>query len=81
MFPTYSPDKLNQDVHLYFVCFLILHQTYIVFSAGPLSPSVARLIQEPEVRVRYPVRPHTSVPPSADSRRAIVMQLLTKVCA
>ena len=40
--------------------------------AGRVAQSIRRLTQEPEVRVRYPVRPYTFVSPSADSRRAVV---------
>ena len=36
-----------------------------------VAHSVARLIHEPEVPVRYPVRPHTFVSPSAGSRRTV----------
>ena len=39
---------------------------------GRVALSVARLTQEPDVRVRYPVQPHIFLSPSADSRRAIV---------
>ena len=38
---------------------------------GREAQSVARLTHEPEVPVRYPVRPHTFVSPSADLRRAV----------
>ena len=37
-----------------------------------MAQLVARLTQEPEVQVQYPVRPHTFVSCSADSRRAVV---------
>ena len=40
---------------------------------GHVAQSVARQTQEVEVRwVRYPVRPHAFVSPSADSSRAVV---------
>ena len=37
-----------------------------------VARSVARLTQEAEVRVRYPIRPHTFVSTPADSRKAVV---------
>ena len=43
-----------------------------VVAPGRVAQSVARPTQEPEVPVRYPVRPHTFVSPSADSKRAVV---------
>ena len=39
---------------------------------GRVAQSAGRLTQEPEGRVRYPVRPHNFVSPSADSRMAVV---------
>ena len=39
---------------------------------GCVAQSVARLTQEPEDHVRYPVRTHTFVSPFAESRRAVV---------
>ena len=39
---------------------------------GDVAQSIARLTQEPESRVRYPVRPHTFVSSSTGSRRAVV---------
>ena len=38
---------------------------------GRAAQSVERLIHSHRSRVRYPVRPHTFVPPSADSRRIV----------
>ena len=40
-------------------------------SPGRVAQSVASLTHKPEVRVRYPVRPHTFVSPSVDSRRQL----------
>ena len=39
---------------------------------GHIAQSVECLTQKPEVTDSYPVRPHTFVSPSANSRRAIV---------
>ena len=39
---------------------------------GRVEQSVGCLTQEPEVPGSYPVRPHTFVSPSPDSRRAVV---------
>ena len=40
---------------------------------GHIAQSVADLTQEQRSRVRYPVQSHTSVSPSTDSRRAVVI--------
>ena len=40
---------------------------------GHVAQLVARLTQELEVPVQYPVLPHTFISPSADSRRAVVI--------
>ena len=45
---------------------------FLFAEPGRLTQSVARLTQESEVPVRYPVRPYTFVSPSVDSRRAVV---------
>ena len=37
-----------------------------------VAQSGARLTQEPEVSGSYPIRPHTFISPSADSRRTVV---------
>ena len=39
---------------------------------GRVAQSGARLTQEPEVPGSYPIRPHTFISPSADSRRTVV---------
>ena len=45
---------------------------FLFAEPGRLTQSIARLTQESEVPVRYPVRPYTFVSPSVDSRRAVV---------
>ena len=40
---------------------------------GHVAQSVAHLTQEQRSRVQYPVQSHTSVSPSTDSRRAVVI--------
>ena len=46
---------------------------------GHVAQSVARLTQESEIPGSILGRPHTFVPPSADSRRAVVSYLRTYV--
>ena len=46
--------------------------TLITVNPGRIVQSAVRLIQEPEVPGSIPVRPHTFVSPSADSRGAVV---------
>ena len=49
----------------------VIHITFPRHKPGRVWRSVARLTKEPEVPGPNPVRPHTFVPPSADSRRTV----------
>ena len=51
-----------------FDCYIVTFVSFYFYRDG----AVGSLIQEPEVPARYPVRPHTFVSPSADSRRVVV---------
>ena len=51
---------------------IVKQKLFNFLGPGRVAQLVARLIQDRRFRVRYPIRPHTFVSPSADSRRAFV---------